>query len=43
MQSMIAATPAHALRANRPMPVARIAIPTSRWIQPHAVTSRSNV
>jgi hypothetical protein len=43
MQSMIAVTPAQALRMNRPTPVARTVRPISRWIQPHALTSMSNV
>jgi hypothetical protein len=43
MQSMIATTPAQVARANRPRPVANTAMPTIRWIQPHALTSRSNV
>jgi hypothetical protein len=42
-QSMIAVTPAHVERANRPNPVATTMMPMIRWIQPHAVTSRSNV
>jgi hypothetical protein len=41
--SMIAATPAQVLRANRAKPTVTSRIPMIRWIQPHAVTSRSNV
>jgi len=36
----IAVTPAHGLRRNRPMPQTRSRTPRTRWIQPHAVTSR---
>jgi hypothetical protein len=39
----IAVTPAHVLRENRPQATNTKAIPMSRWIQPHAVVSRSNV